>query len=97
MEIQCAACGYTVKMRLNDRGELKCPVCRANLLGRLTARELKIGRNIDPRPHLAPYIIVGVLLIAGALTWAWIFISNREAKKHGPHPATTEVQHKTGN
>ncbi len=92
MQTECGSCGSLVTMRVNAAGEVRCPRCGASLVGGLADEG---PEGYDARPHLAPFIIVGILLIGGALYGAWWYIKDYQAKKAAgviadstPPPAT---------
>jgi len=81
MKIACSSCGRTVRVRVNDNGEINCPRCGAGLLVLAPPGGSEFAdppQTLDPEgtltspPMLSP-ILFGVGLVVVALLFAGAF------------------------
>ena len=85
MRIACASCGHTVRVRVNENGEINCPRCGAGLLvlpsmGVESTRFADPPQTLDPEGTLtasrpispavfATALVFVALLLAGVFLW----------------------------
>ena len=78
MKIPCSSCGRTVRVRVNDNGEVNCPQCGAGLLVLRSSAGSEFAdppQTIDPEGILtAPRTMSPFLFGAGLVVVALVFV-----------------------